>query len=289
MRHLPGEEAIGGALLEQLQSWVERELGVTIPEAREAKRDVTVTAIVPSHRRSPIGRLSLADQTQAVHLLALQNGPVEIEANEVMKCEWRGHGATRQGAIPLVKSDYTLLTVDDALPIGRGCVAELIHALEEGDDEGPWDAVYARQLPWPSSDPITRTNLERWTPPGKTPTRAKQVDNVFALYRTETLRRHPLPDVPTGEDLHWSRGRRVAYVPTALVMHAHRRRPIELFERTRSIHREHVRLGDPPLVPSTLALLRALPGVIRPTLKGGPRELPNQIAELLGQWAARRG
>ncbi len=97
-----------------------------------------------------------------------------------------------------------------------------------------------------------------------------------------------LPDVPIAEDLHWGRRHRVGYVPGAPVVHSHARRPGPLYRRTRDIHRQHTALGEPARVPSLTALLRALPGVVPPVLQAGLPELPNQLAELFGQWRGGR-
>jgi hypothetical protein len=201
---------------------------------------------------------------------------------------WQGHGATRQAAVDAVDTEYVFFTVDDAVVLGRSCIRTLVDALEAGR----WDAVTAQQVPRAEADPVTVAHLRRWTPPGVEVVATAQVDHVAALYRTETLRRHPLPPVPIAEDAWWSRGRRVAYVPQARVQHSHLREPAALFRRNRAIHAELVRMGEPPQVPNLTALVRALPGVVRPALQSGPSELSNQVAELFGQWqggrAARR-
>ncbi len=255
------------------------------PGARR-EEGITVTAIIPSHRRTPIGLQALREQDVCMEVLVLANGDASgrVEGDRVLDVPWLGNGATRQAGVRHATGEYVLLSVDDALPRGRGCVRALVHALEDGG----YDAVFGRQVPWPTADPVTGRRLASWTPPGRGHFRVEQLDNVFALYRRDTLLENPLSAVPIGEDLHWRRGRRVGYVPRAVVVHSHPRRPGVLYRRSRDLHVQHHLVGDQPAVPTLGALLGALPGVIRPAMLAGPQEIPNQLAELLGQWRAAR-
>jgi hypothetical protein len=248
-----------------------------------------VTAIVPTHRRVPLGLVALAGQDVAVEILVVDNAPTPLAGPDltlarVLRLPWEGHGRTRQRAVEQASGDYVFFTVDDAIPCGAGFLRTLVEAL----DEGGYDAVTARQLPWPDSDPVTARSLRAWTPPGARHRPVGFLDHVAALHRRATLLAHPLPDVPIAEDLHWGRGRRLGYEPRACVVHAHERRPVELFRRARAIHAQHLALGEPARIGHLGAVLGALPGLVRPVLAGGPREILNQGAELLGQWAAAR-
>ncbi len=251
---------------------------------RPACEGPAVTALIPTHRQTPIGLAALRDQDLPVETLVLSNGTVQVDGDRVLKVPWLGHGPTRQRALDFVDTEYVLFTVDDALPRGRGAVRALVDALEEGGYEG----VFGRQIPWPTADAVTRTRLAQWTPAGDGHWPAAQTDHVWALYRTKTLREHPLPAVPIGEDMAWSKGRRVGYVPGSLVMHSHKRNPKALFQRTRDLHLQHQLSGDAATVPTLGALIKALPGVLGPTVRSGPKELPNQLAELWGQWRASK-
>lgn len=263
---------------------VERALRLHLPPRPQGQRRARVTAIIPTHRQTPIGLHALRRQDVELEVLVLANGPAEVSGDRVVQVDWEGHGATRQRGVELAEGDYVLLTVDDALPRGGGVVRTMVEALEAGG----YDAVFGRQVPWPSTDAVTRERLRRWTPPGTDHRRVDRLDHVFALYRRETLLASPLPAVPIGEDLHWRQGRRIGYVPTAPVVHAHPRRARALFRRTRDIHREHIAIGEAPRVPDTPTLMGALPGAVAEGLLHGPHEVACQVAELLGQWAAAR-
>lgn len=258
-----------------------------LPPAARPDPSVRVTALIPTHQQVPIGLGALRAQDVAVTVRILSNGeggPRSVEGAEVLRVPWEGHGRTRQRGVETVTDPYVLLTVDDAIPLGAGFVRVLVEALESGG----WDAVVARQVPWPDADPVTRRRLRAWTPPGWSVTRRAQADHVATLYRTEALRRHPLPDAPIAEDAWWSRGRRIGYVPMAPVLHSHARVPAALYARNRDIHAELVRMGRPPSVSGRRALLGALPSTMRPLLRGQGREAVCQAAELLGQWQGAR-
>ena len=244
--------------------------------------DASVTAVIPCSRGRPLGVSSLLGQDVDVEVLVLSNGagPTEVSGSRVQRVAWKGHGATRAEALKWVDSEYVFFTVDDAIPLGRGCIRTLVQALNGGD----WDAVVARQVPWPDSDAVTAARLRRWTPPGDRVIRKDQTDHVATLFRTATLRKFPIPDVPIAEDAWWSRGRRIGYVPMAPVLHSHSRRPLDLYRRNRDIHAQLVAMGRDPGVPNLSSAVAALPGLVRPTLAGGGTELFNQLAELAGQW-----
>jgi hypothetical protein len=246
-----------------------------------------VTVVIPSHRRTPLGLAGWVAQDVRPRVLVVSNGaqgPVQAPGAELLRMDWLGHGETRQEAVERVRTPYVFFTVDDALPLGRGLLRTLVEELEKG----AYEAVVARQIPWPDADHITAERLRRWTPSGERAVDFPQTDNVGTLYRTELLRRAPFPDVPIAEDAWWSLGRRIGYVPFAPVLHSHERSPRELFRRNKAIHEQLVRMGRPPTVKGLGAVLGALPGAVRPVAKGGMRELGNQVGELLGQWAGGR-
>ena len=246
------------------------------------QRDERVTVVIPCNRGIPAGIKALQKQDVDVDVLILSNGPgpFAVEGARVVRVPWEGHGRTRARALSYIDTEYVFFTVDDAIPMGRGCLGCLVDALLEG----AWDAVVARQVPWPDADSVTASRIRRWTPPGQKVTAFSQTDHVGTMMRTETLRAHPIPAVPIAEDAWWSIERKVGYVPMAPILHSHIREPGALFARNRAIHAQLVAMGHPPTVPNFAAWLRALPGMVRPSLAGGPGELANQLAELTGQW-----
>ena len=77
----------------------------------------------------PLGLSALLSQDVRVRVLVLSNGtegPERIPGADVLRVPWRGHGMTRQLAIPHIEDPYTLLTVNDAIPLGAGFVAQCL-------------------------------------------------------------------------------------------------------------------------------------------------------------------
>jgi hypothetical protein len=184
-----------------------------------------------------------------------------------------------------VSTPYVLFMSDDASPLGAGWLATLVAALEGGD----WDAVVARQVPWPDAPRATRARVEQWTPWSPMVQAMAQADHVATLHRTALLREVPLPPVDIAEDLVWSQGRRVGLVGTAPVLHSHRPQIGPAFRRARAEHAVRARHGLPTPGAETLALVRGALATAPRLLRAGPRVAAAELAELVGQWAGPRG
>lgn len=256
-------------------------LSSLLPPGSRGDVSIHVSVVIPTHRQRPIGLAALVGQDVATEVLVLTNGafaaPDLPEGVTELRVPWEGHGATRQRGVERAQHPYVLLTVDDAIVLGAGFLRTMVEALEAGG----YDAVTARQVPWPTADAVTRARLRAWTPPGRGHRPAGFLDNVCALYRREALLADPFDAVPIAEDWHWGRRHRVGYVPDAPVLHSHERRLRASFTRTRDIHRERLRAGEPPTVPDLPSLLRALPSVVGADTRGA-------LGELLGQYVAAR-
>jgi hypothetical protein len=239
------------------------------PPARPGS-GLAVSIVIPA-TREPVGLAALAAQDVETELLVLANGGY----TGGFVVPWEGHGATRNRGVRLARHPYVLLTVDDAVPLGAGFVRTLVEALQAGGH----DAVFARQVPWPTADPVTRCRLRRWTPADG---RGEgTLDDVCALYRRQALLDDPFDDTPIAEDWLWGRRHDVGYVATAPVLHSHPRTFRALYRRTRDLHRVRIGAGETPSVPDTAGMLRALPSVVGHDVRGA-------LGELLGQWVAAR-
>lgn len=244
-----------------------------------------VSVVIPA-LRVPVGLAAWLADPAVGEILVLANGDFPRWEHpdprvRVLRVPWEGHGRTRQKALSQVRCEFVLFSVDDALP--RGHTAGW---LREG--LGNFEAVYGRQLPWPGMDPVSCRRLFEWTPPGEEslpspphPVGGRRHDHVLALYRTETLLRFPLPEVPIAEDWQWALCHPVGYCPSARVVHAHPRHFWSLYQRSRDSHRQFCSRGFAATVPDTASLLSAIPGQLGPDWRGG-------LGELLGQWAAGR-
>ena len=245
------------------------------PPAPEGPR---VTVLIPSATRAPAGLDALLAQDEPVRVVLLWNGdgPAPVAGGglvEVRRVRWQGHGRTRQEGVARVDTELVMLLVDDAVPLGAGFVRTMAEALQPGVD-----AVWARQVPWPTASARTRARLSRWCP-ATGPVPATRLDHVCALYRTATLLEDPLDDAPIAEDWLWGRRHGCALVPDAPVLHSHATSLRRSFARTRDIHEVLVRNGEPVAVDRARTLLCGVPGAL------GDRDA---LGELFGQWAAGR-
>ncbi len=246
------------------------------PGARPRRRErPRVSVVIPCSRGTPVGLSALLGQDEPVLVRLLWNGgaaPRAPSGVQVERVPWRGHGSTRQAAVAGVTTEYTLFTVDDAIPQGAGFVRTLVDALEGGGH----DAVWARQVPWPDASLRTRDRLRAWCPPGgEAP--ATRLDHVCALHRTGLLRADPLDDVPIAEDWAWGARHRCCLVAEAPVLHSHAPSLRGSYRRTRDIHRVLASHGEGGGV-TTASMLAALPRALADR---------DALGELLGQWRVR--
>ena len=234
-----------------------------------------VTVIIPTATRVPVGIPALLAQDEPVLVHVLWNGhgsPPSIPGAQVRRVTWRGHGATRQEAVSSVETELLMFLVDDATPLGAGFVRTLVEGLEGTGA----DAVWARQVPWPSASRRIRERLAVWCPwDGGAPN--GRLDHVCALHRASTLRKDPLDDVPIAEDWLWGRRHVCALVPSAPVLHSHPPGLRRSYARTRDIHGVLRASGQPGSIDGVGGLLRGLPGALSDR---------DALGELFGQWAA---
>ena len=241
-----------------------------------------VTVIIPTHRRVPVGLEAFVAQSKNVHILL--NGAVDIPhlpSVQIRLVSWKGHGQTRQEAIAHVKTPYVFLTVDDAIPL-LNCLDALVFEMEDGE----WDALIARQIPFPTAEQYTKDQLALWTPHCETTYPMPQCDHVGTLYRTESLRTNPIPDVPIAEDVWWSRGKRVGCVPKAFIVHSHPRRTLALIKREYAIHKQLKSVGLSSQ--SNIGLTGVFQGAFHTTFQYGLKEGIRVTAQNLSRFAAHK-
>lgn len=270
----------GGPLPRRLQA-------LLAPRPRPAP-PLPVTVVVPTHRPSPPDGLgALLAQSHPLEVLVLSNGrgPRRVAGARVVRVAWQGHGRTRQAALAHVHTPLVLFMSDDARPLGEGWLAELVRALEAG----AWDAVVARQVPWPDAPAPTRARIACWTPFSETVQPFSQADHVATLHRSALLRAQPLPPVPTAEDLVWSAGHRVGLVGTAPVLHSHAPRVRAAYSRAQQEHAVRARWGLEPAGTTALALAQALLLLPGQAARLGPRVAAAELAGALGSWQGARG
>jgi rhamnosyltransferase len=203
------------------------------------------------------------------------------------------HGETRNLGAREAAGDCVVFLSQDAIPAGPGFVARLIAPLEA---DARLAGAFARQVPRPEADPLTRRDLAAWVAASAEPRtvfvpdaaalaslppverfRLSVFDNVASAVRREHLRAHPFAKSRFGEDLEWGErmlrlGFGLAYVPEAVVVHSHVRRARSLFRRNYLGHRLLCRVFGLRNVPDLPHLLRAAAGALVSDLSTLARE-----------------
>jgi rhamnosyltransferase len=196
------------------------------------------------------------------------------------------HGETRNLAAREARGRSVVFLSQDAQPADRGFARALVEALE-GDER--LAGAFARQVPRPGADPLTRRDLGAWVasgdrprvvfaPPeyGSLPAAERYglaaFDNVASAVRRDLLLAHPFCSSRFGEDVEWGDrmlrlGQGLAYVPEAAVIHSHTRTARGLFRRNYLGHRLLQRLFGLRTVPDLAHLLRAAVGAVTSDLR----------------------
>ena len=188
------------------------------------------------------------------------------------------HGTTRNTGVEESRAPLVVLTVQDALPVGRDWLQQLLCPLRA---DARVAGVFARQIPRPDASPVIRHGLNQWVaarPEARvvelTPTEFQALapmrrldrcafDNVCSAIRREVWQRHPFAATPIAEDLEWSRdvllaGYRIAYQPSSVVEHSHDRPARYELARTWALHQRLHHLFGVRTIASLPALLHSL-------------------------------
>lgn len=223
------------------------------------------------------------------------------------------HGETRNLGAREAQGPFVLFFTQDALPQGPSFVQALLAPLQA---DGRLAGAFARQVPRPDADPLTRRDIEA-CPAGSTDPRTALVgdptqldrldplarhhatafDDVASAVRRDVLLAHPFVRTRFGEDAEWGLrmvrlGFGIAYVPEAVVVHSHPRRAGALFRRNYLAHRLLFRLFGLRTVPDRRHLARALAGALVSdlgTLAGGGARLGDWLAAPVQAIAATYG
>ena len=180
------------------------------------------------------------------------------------------HGATRDYGISLASCDYVVMMSQDAVPNDVFLIERLLSALSEKRVAG----AYARQLPQPSADVITKRDLNLWVT-GGLERKVKAIeslnwyesmspwekyifcnfDNVCSAINKRVWKEERFGRSDFGEDINWAervlkRNFKIVYEPTAVVIHSHDRSLIYDYKRTYMNQRLLYRQFGLHLVPS---------------------------------------
>src|SRR5579859_5855624 len=180
------------------------------------------------------------------------------------------HGLTRNLAIQNTSGEVVVLLTQDALPGDTQLIRNLIKVFDDPLVAG----VYGRQVPRPEADVLTRRNLNRWLT-GRMKSEVSFIndissyrsmtpyerykfcnfDNVCSAIRRSVWKEIPFQANQFAEDLDWSKrilegGWKIAYEPTAFVVHSHNRSVSYEFKRTYLCHRKLYDLFGLEILPS---------------------------------------
>jgi GT2 family glycosyltransferase len=170
--------------------------------------------------------------------------------------------------------------------------------------------AFARQLPRPDASPITRSYISQWAASSDEARIAAVTDrhefesldpmvqfercifdNVCSCIRRSVWAHHPFRRTPIAEDLEWAKevlldGFRLAYVPSAVIIHSHERSARYEFVRTYLLHRQLYELFRLRTIPTVPDLARAIASslVTHCRHQGGARAIALAFAWPLGQY-----
>ncbi len=228
------------------------------------------------------------------------------------------HGSARNRLAGGALGKHLVFLSQDALPLGTDFLTVLTAPLEQEQIGGTW----ARNLPHPDDDALTRRSLEQsaesqaegrqvFLTPGScladlTPIERvgkTRFNNVASAMSLETHKRFPFPDVPFGEDSAWaarvlSAGLGLEYVAAAQVLHSHRYGPVSGFERYQQDARFLREVHGLVVRPGPWSVLRGWGFEVREDWKylvGGQgrwsdwlRSPALRLGQVLGQWRGGR-
>jgi rhamnosyltransferase len=187
------------------------------------------------------------------------------------------HGATRDLGIGLATCELVILMVQDAIPRDFDLLGNILHPFEDTEVAG----VYARQLPQPDADLLTKRNLNNWLT-GRVDREVRKMesvewydslspmnkylfcnfDNVCSAIRKSVWNNNKFGEINFGEDIDWAErvlksGFKIAYEPSSAVIHSHDRPLSYEYKRTYVCHRKLYRQFRLHLVPSLRGALQS--------------------------------
>ncbi|MBW8305986.1 MAG: glycosyltransferase [Thiobacillus sp.] len=187
------------------------------------------------------------------------------------------HGATRDFGIAHASCEYVILMVQDAIPRDLDLLGNILRPFEDPEVVG----VYARQIPQPDADLLTKRNLNNWLT-GRADREVRKMesiewyeslspmakylfcnfDNVCSAIRKVVWEKNKFGKINFGEDIDWAErvlrsGYKIAYEPSSAVIHSHDRPLSYEYKRTYVCHRKLYQQFRLHTVPSLRGALRS--------------------------------
>lgn len=259
--------------------------------AASPKIDFACSIVIPTKNGGDLFSRSLArlqQQTiwQSVELIVVDSGSTDgtpeaarnagAKVIEIPPGEFN-HGATRDYGISIASGEVVVLMVQDAEPNESTLLEAILRRFDNPEVAG----VYARQIPRPDADPLTKRNLNNWLT-GRTEPEARKMrsvdwydtlspieklhfcsfDNVCSAIRKTVWNQHRFGRIGFGEDIDWAErvlrsGFVIVYEPAAAVIHSHDRPLTYEYKRTYVCHRKLYQQFGLHLVPTVAGIFKA--------------------------------
>jgi rhamnosyltransferase len=279
--------------------------------------------------RSLLPRLSSQRLAGRVELLAVDSSSSDDTREQlraagadvrVIPAREFSHGGTRSARARDARGEFLVFLSQDACPTDDHFLARLLEPFGDPRVAG----AYARVLPHPDDDLLTaRTVLDLpeaseqptvrdldhvaglWELPPIERVRHIRFNNVASAIRAQVFAAIPFPAIDFGEDFAWAAraltaGHRIAYVPSATVLHAHRYTAGAAYRRYRQDARFHLLAHGWRMRPTVASALRGFGFEVMADLdsarrRGWWRSLPALArapllrgAQILGQFQGGR-
>ena len=154
------------------------------------------------------------------------------------------HGGTRDYALRQSGGDYVMFLTQDALPVDKHCIENLLKGFSQPDIAG----VYGRQIAWPDAAPYENLTRQFNYPDQGRVWREQDIprygvksyffSNTCSMYRRDIYEKAGGFDKPiiTNEDMMMAarlihQGYALAYVPEAAVYHSHNNTLLQDYKR----------------------------------------------------------
>jgi rhamnosyltransferase len=214
------------------------------------------------------------------------------------------HGLTRNLGVQYARGEFVVMLVQDAEPGSERWLHELVQPLIADSTVA---GAFARQQPRDGASALTLEYASRWIAATREPRlvsvtahdyqrlapsarlEACAFDNVCSCIRRGVWLQHPFRATTIAEDLEWARevllaGWRIAYVPSAVVLHSHDRSVAYELARTRAAHQRLAALFDLQTIPTIALLARAIGSSIPLHVRRALSDLvsPSRVLRALG-------
>ena len=224
--------------------------------------NVSVSVVVPTlNAEKYIGRLlkRLLAQTAEAEIIVIDSGSKDNTVSVVQQAagkdpgrirliqipgEQFDHGGTRDYALRQSGGDYVMFLTQDALPVDKHCIENLLKGFSEPDIAG----VYGRQIAYPDAVPYEKLTRQFNYPDQGRVWREQDIpkygvksyffSNTCSMYRRDIYEKAGGFDRPivTNEDMMMAarlihQGYALAYVPEAAVYHSHKNTLLQDYSR----------------------------------------------------------